>query len=405
MPHRFPRAVLALSLACWMAAAQGADPASPVVRTEAQMKAVLASGQPTPLDALTPYGKRRFLQQMQWSDRGLGSFGYASLVRELDPPQIAAIMAMIDASELSPVRGRDFSTPPLRLPAPSADAEARLVQLERFRDAESRRRAEKGKPVSLADVAPLERRYKKLFGGRMTENQLRQLDLGDLPLYFDATALVAQGRYGSVASRHMMLVYEELRARGVDTRRTIDDTVLEGLLSAREFAQAKAFVSTRPHLARRTIPAVHDPLGPGFAGRSVYRYDAAQTSLTREALPYPAGTELVMIVDAGCGFSANALAALSGDAELRDRLLKANLTLVTPPRSSIAFGFVGEWNDANPSIPMRIPYKLAEWKSVDVEGVPQFYLLKKGQVVGQLSGWPLEGNKAALLALLDRAGR
>lgn len=150
---------------------------------------------------------------------------------------------------------------------------------------------------------------------------------------------------------------------------------------------------------------LQESLGPGFTGRSVYRYDAASQTLTREALPHAAGLELVMVVDAGCHFSADALAALQQDAELRSRLLGANLTLVTPPRSSIAYRFVAEWNAANPAIPMRILYHAREWQALDVAGVPEFYLFKDGKRVAELSGWPAGGNKAALLGLVDAAGK
>lgn len=108
-----------------------------------------------------------------------------------------------------------------------------------------------------------------------------------------------------------------------------------------------------------------------------------------------------MVVDAGCGFSARALAALQEDAVLRMRLREAGLVLIIPPRSPIPFDLVDAWNRANPTIPMGIPYSVQEWQAVDVADVPRFFVLKEGKVMGQVTGWPIEGNKAALLALLD----
>lgn len=402
MPARLSRIALSVALGCAALAAHAGN-AAPVVRTEAELKAVLASGRPTPLDALTPYGKRRFLRQMQWSERGLGGFGFTSLVRELDPPQIAAVMAFFDSNGFSPARGRDFSGPPLRLPEPSRDMQGRFEQLERFEQEQSRRRSDDAAQATTLDASRLEGRYLALFAGQTDKAALSRLPASDLVVLFDAAALASWNGRGPVAFEQLMQVYGELQARGIDTRRTLDDTVLDQLLAAREFAQAKAFAAAKPHLKHHTIPAVHDPLGQGFAGRSVYRYDAAARSLTREALPRPSGFELVMVVDAGCGFSTMALEALQGDAELRARLLKANLTLVTPPRSSIAYRFVDEWNAANPALPMRIPYNVREWQAVDVAGVPQFFLLKDGKVVAQRTGWPREGNKAALRRMLDSA--
>lgn len=396
------RAALLSCLACLSAATAAADP--PVVLSEAQLQAVLASGQPTPLDALTPYGKRSFLRSLSWGARGLGGFGTREMLRELDATQIDALAAFIDSSNYSPARGSDLSSPPLRLPEPSKELERRLVQLEQFRREDAQSRRDTAARSAIADTAALERRYLALFAGHMSEAGLHRLPVGDLPLLFDAATLAsADGRFAPAAG-HQRLVYREMQRRGLDTRRGFDETMLDGLLSAREFVQARSFAATRPQLKRRTIPSVRDPLGPGFAGRSIYRYEAATRTLIREALPHPDGIELVMVIDAGCHFSADALAALRKDADLRARLLKANLTLVTPPRSPIAYRFVEEWNAANPSIPMRIPYHAREWKAIDVAGVPEFYLLKDGKVVAELrSGWPAQGNKAALLALLDAA--
>lgn len=402
MPGRLSRIAASLALACAALAAQAGE-AALVVRTQAELNAVLASGRPTPLDALTPHGKRRFLRGMQWSERGLAGVGTRELLRELDPSQIAAVMAFIDSTAYSPARGRDLSSPPLRLPAPSRDILGRLEQLERYAAQQSTLRSEDTAHGMTMDASALERRYLALFGGQMNKPALSKLPASDLVALFDAAMVPGGNGRSPIAFGHMMLVYGELRARGTDTRRTIDDTVLEQLLAAREFAQAKRFAAARSHLKNHTVPTVHDPLGPDFAGRSVYRYDGAARALTREALPRPSGVELVMVVDAGCGFSTRALAALRDDAELRARLLGAGLTLVTPPRASIAFDFVDEWNAANPSIPMRIPYNVREWQAVDVAGVPQFFLLKDGKVLGQRTGWPLEGNKAALFRLLDGA--
>lgn len=403
MARRMFRVCLLVWLACWSAMAQAADP--PVVRSEAQLRAVLASGRPTPLDALTPYGKRSFLRSLTWGARGLGGFGTRAMLRELDAGQIDALAAFLDSSSHSPARGLDLSSPALRLPEPSPEIERRLVQLERFHkeDEEGRRTAAHS---TVADTAALERRYLAWFGEYMSEAGLRTLPVGDLPVLFDAATLAgAEGR-SAAAAGHQRLVYREMQRRGLDTRRSFDDTMLYGLLAAREFAQARSFAAGKPHLAGRTIPAVQDPLGPGFTGRSAYRYDAAAQTLVREALPHPGGLELVMVVAAGCHFSADALAALQEDADLLARLRKANLTLVTPPRSPIDYRFVAQWNAANPAIPMRIPYDAREWKAIDVVGVPEFHLLKDGKGVAVLrSGWPAQGNKAALLALIEAAGR
>ncbi|GAB3370838.1 hypothetical protein [Massilia agri] len=401
MPGRFVRRTILVSLAYWTLAVQARETPAPVVRSAAQLESVLASSQPSPLDAFTPYGKRRFLQSLRWNERGVSSFSTALLERELEPRQIADVLAFIDASAYLPMVVNDLAGAPLRLPAPSADAEARLAQILRFTEEEHR--DDTAGAVTMTDDTRLERRFVAVFGQRPSRFTLQGLPVGDLPLYFDAAARAAQGGMDSVATRFLMAVYEEMQGRGIDTRRSFDAIVLKRMLEAREFGQARAFAADKLHLAGRAIPTVRDRLGPRFEGRSAYRYDAASNTLVREAVPLPRGTELVMVVDAGCHFSADALAALRDDAAMRARLLKAGLVLITPPRAAFPAGFIGAWNTSNPTLPIRVPYSVGEWQAVDVPNVPRFFLLKDGKVVKQLSGWPAEGHKAALLALLDGA--
>ncbi len=403
MPGQVFRNAIVVSFACWALAATAAEPPAPVVRSAAQLESVLASSQPSPLDALTPYGKRCFLQSLRWNERGLTSFSTSVLVRELDAAQMAAVLAFIDADVYLPALARGAIGAPLRLPAPTADAEARLARIARFVDEESRRRDDKAGAVTASDDARLERRFIAIFGQRPSRFALQELALGDLPPYFDAAALAAQGTKDAIATRFLMAVYEELRVRGVDTRRTFDDTVLRRMLEAREFEQARAFVAGKPHLAGTAIPTVRDSLGPRFKGRSAYRYEVASNTLVREALPHPRGLEVVMVVDAGCHFSHDALAALREDAAMRARLAQAGLVLVTPPRTGFSADFIGQWNASNPAMPIRVPYSVGEWQAIDIAGVPRFFLLKDGKVVKQFSGWPAQGNKAELLALLDGA--
>jgi hypothetical protein len=384
--------------------AQDTRPGPAVVHTRAEWDAVLAAGQPTPLDALTPYGKRRFIRGLRWGERGIGGFSTAPLTRELTPEQLQAVLHFVDSDEYLPMLSKDLAGPPLRLPAPSAEIERRLEQLEQFDRDDSRRRENAGLAGStLADQAVLQR-YRELFGERMGAAALRRQPTGDLLPLFDAAALADFKSPDSPAFADLLLVHAELAARGIDTRRTLDDSMLRAMLAARRFEQARAFAAARQQLAHRTVPHVVDALGPGFKGRSEFRYDAASATLTRVAAPPPKGTELLMIVGAGCHFSANALDAIAGDTALKARLREAGLTLVVPPHSPIPFEYITDWNAAHPDLPIRIPAYAQEWQAIAVLGTPEFYLLKDGKVIGKRSGWPAEGNRTALLELLD-AGR
>jgi hypothetical protein len=374
------------------------------VRSQAQLNQALASG-PTPLDALTPYGKRRFMRGLRWGEHGLGGFSFASVQRELDPEQARAVLRFIDAENLLPMLSQGMVGPPLRLPAPSADIEQSLAEFERFASGDDERRHDAGTAETTLQRRTVLQRYRELFGSRMDAAALKGQPSGYLLPLFDAAALAAEKSPGSTAFGDLLLVHAELAARGVDTRRTLDDGVLHAMLAARRFEQARSFATGKPQLAHRTVPRVVDTLGPDFSGRSEFRYDAASATLTRHAFAPRNRRMLLMVVGEGCHFSRDALAAITGDAALLARLREAGLTLIVPPQSPIPLAYVSEWNAAHPELPIHIPAYPQEWQDIDVAGTPEFHLLARGKPVARRSGWPAGGNRAALAELLDKADR
>jgi hypothetical protein len=326
------------------------------------------------------------------------------LIRELDHEQLAAVLRFLDASNYMPMLDKKLVGPPLRLPAPAAQVEQDLQMLRQFADEDDTRRAEATAPATEVGAPIVLRRYQELFGARLNPATLTTQPLGDLLPLFDAASLAANGNPASPALDDMLRVHREFTTRGVDTRRTLDSSVLYAMLAARRFEQARAFADIRPHLADVPIPQVVDPLGPSFKGRSAFAYDAARNTLTRLALPSPSSKELVMVVGAGCHNSTNALQAIHDDAALQARLQGAHLVLVTAPNAPIETDLITEWNAANPVMPIRAPYNAQEWQGIEVTGIPSFYLLRNGKVVDQRTGWPAEG-KAELVKLIDAAAK
>lgn len=370
------------------------------VPTQDTVRAALASGKPTPLDALTPHGKHELIREMRWRDGALVSFGHAPLIRELDHEQLAAILHFLRIDDYLSGFSRELVGPPLRLPAPSSQVAHDLQALDDFAQGRGTERAGAFASATEVGAPAVLRRYQELFGKRLLPATLPHQPLGDLLPLFDAAALAALGNPASPALDDLVAVQRELAARGIDTRRTIDDRVLRMMLAARRFEQARIFAATRPELAGTAIPHVEDPLGPDFSGRSVFTYDAARRTLIRQALPAASGMELVLVVGEGCRFSKAALQALQDDAALQVRLRQANLVLVTAPTAPVDTGLMARWNAANPRMPIRAPYSAAEWDVIDVSGIPAFFLLRHGKVIGRHAGWTPEA-KAEVLTLLD----
>lgn len=378
---------------CLCCAAPLASYAAPI-RTSDEWAAMLASNQATPLDALTPYGKREFIARIRWGQNGLGSFSSAPLVRELNAEQLAAVLELIGATDELPMLTRRLVGPPLRLAEPSPDMQRRLLQLQEFTDD-----ADDAKSVTaLASALP--QRYDELFRDVVRSPALARQRSEDLPLLFTAAGNASLLAPGSAAYADMLAIHAEFVRRGIDTRRDIDGMTLNAMLAARAFEPARAFAASHPALQARQIPTVVDPLGAGFQGRSVFQYDAASNTLTRQALPAASGKELIMVVDSGCHFSRDALAALHQDRQWAEQLRAANLILITTPSSAIDFNFVTHWNRHNPRIPMLIPYNEQEWRALNVTDVPRFYWFRNATQIAQVAGWPAGGGKHAVLDLI-----
>ena len=398
---------LLFCLCCQLAGCTSAEPvvtppAPLAVYTQEALRATIASGKSTPLDALTPYGKREVIRQLRWNENGLAGFSSTPLIRELGHGQLAALLSFLGASEYLPMLEKKLVGPPLRLSALSSQTEQDLQRLRQFADAEATRRAAVLVTATGIGAPAVLRRYQQLFGNRLNPATLSNEPSGNLVALFDAASLAANDNAASSAVDDMLRLHYELTARGIDTRRTLDDAMLYALLAARRFANAQAFAAVRPDLADVTIPQVVDSLGPAFAGRSAFTYDAKHNTLTRVAMPSRSGTELVMVVGAGCHHSANALQALQADPELQRRLQQVHLVLVTAPNAPIDTHLISEWNGVNPSMAIHAPYSAAQWESIDVTGIPSFYLLRNGKAVDRRTGWSGTG-KADLLKLIDAA--
>lgn len=393
---------LCLALVCWISPVRGAD--TVVVRGADQLRAALESGNQTPLDALTPHGKRQLVRSLFWDEDGtLVGFDAGVLTRELQANQLTSLLRFLNAESYMTMFSGDLSGPPLRLPEPSPVLAEKVVKLEQLAQEDVKHRSPSNAGVNLVGATKLLVHYQNLFEDQFTPQALRKQAVGNLLPLFDA-ANTMNFYHPGTALKDLMNVQRELAARGVSTIRWIDSRILDALLRAHRFDEARAFITNKPALATRKIPNVIDSIKTAFNGRSLYRYDDTTDTLTREAAPATDGVQLVMIVQENCQPSARALRALREDVDLQARLRQANLLLVTNPSASIPLRFISTWNKANPTLQMRAPYSIEEWKDVVPTGVPEFFVLRNGKPVGRLvGGWPHEGNKAALLSLIEEA--
>jgi hypothetical protein len=380
----------------------GVSAAQAAVHSREQLAALMAAGQ-TALDALTPHGKRAFLDSLSWGQQGLGGFSTAPLVRELNAAQIAGVMKLMHSDEYTAMLTRDLGdSTPLRFAAPSARVEAAARAFRQFSDLVDKRREESEAAGVTRGPIELVRYYHAHFAPYMRPDQRKAHPPADLLLLFDVASAVVATAGDPQALLHQRAIFAEFERRGIDTRRTLDDAMLRALLAGRRFGEARVFADAHPRQGRQAIAREIDTLGPAFRGRSVYRFDAAANTLERIAVPLAQGIQVVMVVDAGCHFSEAALQAVGSDADLFARLSRAGLLVITPPRSPVPTRFMAEWNEKYPQLALRAPFNAEQWRNTDVTGVPAFFILENGRVRTRIDGWPGPDQKAVLLHALGR---
>jgi hypothetical protein len=387
-------AVIAMCLA-------GAGAAQTAVNSREQLMALMAAG-PTALDALTPHGKRAFLDGLRWGQQGLGGFSTAPMVRELNAAQIAGVMKLLQSEEYTAMLTRDLGGTPLRFAAPSARVDAAASAFRQFDDFVDKRREEGEAAGVTRSAVELVRYYHANFAPYMRPDQRKAHSPGDLLMLFDVASAVVATAGDPQALLDLRAIFAEFERRGIDTRRTLDDAMLHALLAGRRFGEARVFADAHPRQGRQAIAREIDTLGPAFRGRSVYRFDAAANTLERIAIPPAQGIQVVMVVDAGCHFSAAALQAIGSDADLFGRLSRAGLLVITPPRTPVPTQFMAEWNEKYPQLALRAPFNAEEWRDIDVTGVPAFFIFENGRVRTRIDGWPGPDQKALLLDALGR---
>ena len=98
--------LLALWLSCVSAASFAASPPDAPdvirvapIRTAEQLQAFLQQTGRTPLDALSSESKKRFIASLRFSDKGLSTYRFDDIERELTRQEAYALTSLFDVQE------------------------------------------------------------------------------------------------------------------------------------------------------------------------------------------------------------------------------------------------------------------------------------------------------------------
>jgi hypothetical protein len=388
---------------------QGAQQASaePPLRSEAALAAYLKAnaGKPTPLDALSPLARKRFLESLRFGATGADPYAYErhDLARELTAGQIRSLLGLFgiepDEFLLSLARTRPKTAARIAAEArPSAIA----IAYDGYRRAFALAEAEAFKPhdsgysdLELARV--LGRTFDTAFG---TPTQPSSVSDSDLELLHHAASLTAfygdEPRY----ARLQLGLFEELAARGLAAQ--ADPRYANAsLLKARLFDDASHFAQAHPGEHIRPLPTLIGEPRTGDGVRMVWTTASDSRSLRLEPLDLGDGIRIVAIVGTRCGFSLNAMQAIRTDPQLR-RAFDSRVTWLSLPPGWEDFDLVQAWNREHPTQPMVMAYAKQDWPIFRGWGTPRFHFFRDGQRVAHIIGWEGEKTRRQVLAMLEK---
>ncbi len=379
--------------------AAAAPPADDPITTREEFDAwLLEQREGSPLDALTPGARERFILSLSFGPGGISGFDASDLMDELSDEQIRAVLA-------------PFGPRALEAAPPSHYLETRRVE-KNVRDP--------------GVIGAIERRYNLFYAALRAGRDGTDLERAELmAAQFDShLAELFQQSTLRRADDH------ELRILRAAARRTALTTLLPSHVAAFRdvFAQRvrRALVSSDDaatlynlELARHRhsdasrvrrayplaqlppLPAFADGIEPGNRLPTVWRLDAAGNRLVRETVDL-SGSRI--IVTAACHTSKEAAAAIGADPLLAPAFeRRARWLTLAPGLEEVAAA--RDWNRQFPRAPVAMIYDRAEWRMIPDWRMPQFHVVRDGRAVESLAGWDgSAASRAALVALLERHG-
>lgn len=399
----------ALMLLSGSALAEGAPRDVPLpIQSEAALRQYLAATpiEESPLSRLSPMGRRRFLDGVDFNERGITRFYTADLMAELTAEEIRAAMALFGlqatTAMLRDARDVNRNDVPSRWPVPQEPTAigGKFDQLRAIEDLPVSSDAgvtDSGRSRAIRDG------YDRLFG--TASASLDGVSDSDLHLLFRAASIALFGTNDPKYFDAMERPLAELRARGLASKD--DYRMMHGaLVLARDFEHADALAQAHPAMEFAVTPSIIDRVPAGHSGPTEWAVSPDQYQLVHQAVDLDVPAKVVVIASLDCGFSRTAMEAIESDPVLGP-LFAEHAHWLAPQAHRLDVERLQQWNREHPAIEMTLAVDAREWPAIDEwRATPNFYFFRDGELKAKVTGWPLDGagQRNEVIAALDEIG-
>ena len=380
------------SLVIWFSSALVMAPAlagQTPIRSKAELTRYLQNTPPgtSPLDDLSPGGRKRFLGQLEFGQQGLRSIPLQDPDSELTHPQIVQLLALFGAEKYAS-EGLAPAEQLRRKLERAQDAAARGCAVETCAESDMERRYDElilqKSDTSMPDAERLAlagQRYDQLFGSYQAPGRLRSLSHTDLRLLKRAVEDAVFYVPSPTHITQLQMDLAEMQRRGM-----VEDKdyarLHQALIASRDFDTANVLVRSHPDMGVDTVPAFRKSASLPQEQPTALTVNAQDGTMARQAFDLSAPLRIVVV--ASCHFSQDAARAIEADTRLRPIFASDAIWLAS---QNEYFSSVTDWNREFPDQPIHIAWQNSEWSMLDSWAMPTFYVFRHGRLVKKFSGW------------------
>lgn len=360
----------------------------------------------SPLSRLSPMGRRRFLEGIHFTPRGIGGYGTADLEYELTAEDIREVLALFgmraSSGLLSDAREVNRNDRPSRWPVPQ---EPTVIGLKFYQLRAIERRPEDAAAGLTGDARAraMHDGYDRLFG--TAPSSLAEVSDTDLDLLFRAAEMVIGATNDPGYFSDMDRLLAELRVRNL-AQKGHYRSMHRALVLTRSFDRADALARAHPSLEFAATPGIVDEVSPKHVGPTVWAVSPDRYRLVHQALELDVPAMVIVTTHPGrCHFSHEAMTAIESDPVLGPVFAK-HAMWVAPQAGSLDIEFLQQWNREHPGTEVSLVVDSREWTAIDEWATPTFYFFSNGELAAKVVGWPRgeAGHRDEVVAALGEIG-